>query len=112
MPPLVGHSNLTLAVQAGITVPATQVVRLLGLHAVATRRFDRKVDGGRIHSVTAGTAILALTVAGLEPQLGYPELARLLHLADVATDGAHLQDARDLFRRMVLNILMDNTPRP
>ena len=108
MPPLVGHSNLTLAVQAGITVPATQVVRLSGLHAVATRRFDRKVDGGRIHSVTAGTAILALTVAGLEPQLGYPELAGLLHLADVA----HLQDARDLFRRMVLNILMDKTPRP
>jgi serine/threonine-protein kinase HipA len=27
----------------------------------------------------------------------------------VAIDGAHLQDARELFRRMVFNILMDNT---
>ena len=41
--------------------------------------------------------------------MGYPELARLLRRAGVATDGANLQDARELFRRMVFNILMDNT---
>lgn len=57
------RSNLTLAVQAGIKVPATQVVRLSGSHPVAIRRFDRKVDGGRIHSVLVGMAILAVTVA-------------------------------------------------
>ncbi len=107
--PLVEHATMTLAAQAGISVAATQVVRLSGLHAVAIRRFDRKVGGGRIHSVSAGTAIRAATAAGQEPQLGYPELARLLRRAGVATDGAHLQDARELFRRMVFNILMDNT---
>jgi serine/threonine-protein kinase HipA len=95
--PLVEHSTMKLAALAGISVAATQVVRLSGLHAVAIRRFDRTVGGGRIHSVsasTASTAIRAATAAGQEPQMGYPELARLLRRAGVATDGANLQDAR------------------
>jgi serine/threonine-protein kinase HipA len=107
--PLVEHATMTLAARAGITVAVTQVVRLVGLHAVAIRRFDRSSGGGRIHSVSAGTAIRAATAAGQEPQMGYPELARLLRRAGVAVDGAHLKDARELFRRMVFNILMDNT---
>ena len=107
--PLVENATLTLAALAGITVADTQVLKLSGLHAVAIRRFDRLVGGGRIHSVSAGTAIRAATAAGQEPQLGYPELARLLRRAGVAIGGAHLQDARELFRRMVFNILMDNT---
>ncbi len=86
--PLVEHATLTLAALAGITVAHTQVVRLSGLHAVAIRRFDRIVGGGRIHSVSAGTAIRAATAAVQEPQMGYPELARLLRRAGVATDGA------------------------
>ncbi len=107
--PLVEHATLTLAAVAGITGAATQVLKLSGLHAVAIRRFDRLVGGGRIHSVSAGTAIRAATATGQEPQLGYPELARLLRRAGVAIGGAHLQDARELFRRMVFNILIDNT---
>ena len=62
--PLVEHATLTLAALAGITVAATQVLSLSGLHAVAIRRFDRLVGGGRIHSVSAGTAIRAATAAG------------------------------------------------
>jgi serine/threonine-protein kinase HipA len=107
--PLVEHATLTLAALAGITVATTQVLKLSGLHAVAIRRFDRLVGGGRIHSVSAGTAIRAATAAGQEPQMGYPELARLLRRAGVAIGGANMQDARDLFRRMVFNILVDNT---
>jgi serine/threonine-protein kinase HipA len=41
--------------------------------------------------------------------MGYPELARLLRRAGVAKDGANVQDAHELFRRMVFNMLMDNT---
>jgi serine/threonine-protein kinase HipA len=107
--PLVEHATLTLAALAGITVAATQVLSLSGLNAVAIRRFDRLVGGGRIHSVSAGTAIRAATATGQEPQLGYPELARLLRRAGVAIGGANMQDARELFRRMVFNILIDNT---
>ena len=75
--PLVEHATLKLAALAGITVAATQVLKLSGLHAVAIRRFDRMEGGGRIHSVSAGTAIRAATATGQEPQMGYPELARL-----------------------------------
>lgn len=107
--PLVEHATLTLAALAGITVATTQVLKLSGVHAVAIRRFDRLEGGGRIHSVSAGTAIRAATAAGQEPQMGYPELARLLRRAGVAIGGANLQDARELFRRMVFNILIDNT---
>jgi serine/threonine-protein kinase HipA len=107
--PLVEQVTLMLAALAGITVAATQVLKLSGLHAVAIRRFDRLLGSGRIHSVSAGTAIRTATATGQEPQMGYPELARLLRRAGVAIGGAHLQDARELFRRMVFNILMDNT---
>jgi serine/threonine-protein kinase HipA len=44
--PLVEHATMKLAALAGISVAATQVVRLSGLHAVAIRRFDRTVGTG------------------------------------------------------------------
>lgn len=106
--PLVEHATLTLAAKAGITVAATQVIRLAGLNALAIRRFDR-APGRRLHCLSAGTAIRAATAAGQEPELGYPELARLLRRVGVADDDAYLRDATELFRRMVFNILMDNT---
>ena len=41
--------------------------------------------------------------------MGYPELARILRRVGVARDDSNLSDARELFRRMVFNILIDNT---
>jgi len=106
--PRVEHATMTLAKRAGITVAETQTVPLLGLTAVAIRRFDR-VRGRRIHCMSAGTAIRAATANGLEPQLGYPELARILRRVGVAEGNLNQSDARELFRRMVFNILIDNT---
>ena len=106
--PLVEHATMTLAKQAGITVAETQMVPLVVFNAVAIRRFDRW-RGHRIHSISAGTAIRAATASGQEPQMGYPALARVLRRVGVAEAGVHQSDARELFRRMVFNILMDNT---
>ena len=106
--PLVEHATMTLAKQAGITVAETQMVPLVVFNAVAIRRFDRE-RGHRIHSISAGTAIRAATASGQEPQMGYPALARVLRRVGVAEAGVHQSDARELFRRMVFNILMDNT---
>ena len=106
--PLVEHATMTLAAHAGITVARTRVIDLVGSHALAVQRFDRE-GGRRIHSISAGTAIRAATIAGDEPQLGYPELARVLRRTGVADGGAQQRDARELFRRMVFNILVDNT---
>ena len=106
--PLVEHATMTLAAQAGITVAQTQLIPLVGFNAVAIRRFDREREL-RIHSISAGTAIRAGTPTGLEPQMGYPELARILRRVGVAQGNVNQSDARELFRRMVFNILMDNT---
>lgn len=106
--PLVEHASLTLARLAGITVAETQVIPLAGEHALAIRRFDR-AGATRVHALSAGTALRAATPAGAAPELGYPELARLLRRVGIAQGGLHQQDARELFRRMVFNILIDNT---
>ena len=106
--PLIEHATMTLAGRAGITVAKTQVIHLAGENAVAVRRFDRE-KGRRIHSISAGTAIRAATASGHEPEMGYPELARILRRVGIAQDNINQRDARELFRRMVFNILVDNT---
>lgn len=106
--PLIEHATMTLAARAGISVAQTQLIPLVGFNAVAIRRFDRE-RGHRVHSISAGTAIRAATASGAEPQMGYPELARILRRVGVAQDGVNQRDARELFRRMVFNILIDNT---
>lgn len=106
--PLIEHATMTLAKRAGITVAETQVIRLAGANAIAVRRFDRE-QGLRIHSISAGTAIRAATASGAEPDMGYPELARILRRVGITQDDMNQRDARELFRRMVFNILVDNT---
>lgn len=107
--PLVEHATMTLAALAGIRVAETRVLPLAGQNALAVRRFDRGAGGHRIHSLSAGTALRATVPAGQEPDFGYPALAQLLRRAGVASNGENAQDAAELFRRMVFNILMDNT---
>ncbi len=106
--PLVEHATMTLARGAGITVAETRLIHLAGASAIAVRRFDRE-HGRRIHSISAGTAIRAATASGTEPEMGYPELARILRRIGITQDDTSQRDARELFRRMVFNILIDNT---
>ena len=106
--PLIEHATMTLARRAGITVAETQLIQLADAHAVAVRRFDRE-QGRRIHSISAGTAIRAATASGDEAEMGYPALARILRRVGTTQGDTNQQDARELFRRMVFNILMDNT---
>ncbi|MEN9397755.1 MAG: hypothetical protein RLZ81_2285, partial [Pseudomonadota bacterium] len=101
--PLIEHATLTLAAQAGIRVAATQAVALHQGHAVAVKRFDR-VDGTRIHALSARVALKA---AGED--MGYPELAQLLRRRGPVREGVAKAHMRELFVRMVFNILIDNT---
>jgi serine/threonine-protein kinase HipA len=114
--PLIEHASMTLAKQAGIITAETQVVPLLGENALAVKRFDRQSqsDGNgdvsqRIHCLSAGTALLAEAVEGQTPDFGYPQLAQLLRRTGVTRNDANQQDMQELFRRMVFNILIDNT---
>jgi serine/threonine-protein kinase HipA len=101
--PLIEHATMTLARKAQIRSAPTTAVRLTDGHAVAIRRFDRE-GAARRHCLSAAVALRA---AG-EP-FGYPELAQLLRRKGVAQGGAYARDMRELFCRMVFNILMDNT---
>jgi serine/threonine-protein kinase HipA len=101
--PLVEHAAMTLASQAGIRVAETMPVRLTGGHAVAVKRFDRKRTG-RVHCLTAHVALRAA-----QERFGYPELAQLLRRRGVTAGDRYVADMQELFRRMVFNILMDNT---
>lgn len=101
--PLIEHATMTLAQKAGIRSAQTMPVRLTHGHAVAISRFDRQ-DGLRRHSLSAGVALRA---AG--ERFGYPELAQLLRRRGVTEGDAYIAQMRELFRRMVFNILIDNT---
>jgi serine/threonine-protein kinase HipA len=101
--PLVEHASMTLAAQADIRVATTQPIRLVSGHAIAIERFDRGPNR-RCHALSANVALKA---AG--ETLGYPELAQLLRRRGVAEGGRNMEQMRELFRRMVFNILLDNT---
>jgi serine/threonine-protein kinase HipA len=77
------------------------LIKLRSGHAVAVRRFDR-LGASRLHAISAHVALRA---AG-QP-FGYPELALLLRRRGPA-DQIEAQ-GEELFRRMVFNILIDNT---
>ncbi len=98
---LVEHAAMTLARKAGITVARTRTLRLLDGHAVAVHRFDR--DGA--FRKPAQSAYVALRAEG--SSYGYPELAQLLRRR--GPPGVAQVQMRELFRRVVFNILLDNT---
>ncbi|HET7133436.1 MAG TPA: HipA domain-containing protein, partial [Gammaproteobacteria bacterium] len=102
--PLIEHAAMTLAATAGIRVAPTRPLRLAAGHAVAVKRFDRTADGGRAHVLSAHVALRA---AG--ETYGYPELAQLLRRRGVNDGDGYVGEMRELFRRMVFNILIDNT---
>jgi len=101
--PLIEHAAMTLAQQAGIRVAATRPVRVSDGHAVAVKRFDRE-SGRRPHCLTAHVALRAA-----HERFGYPELAQLLRRRGVTAAERYVADMHELFRRMVFNILIDNT---
>jgi len=106
--PLIEHATMTLCRKADINVAQTQLVRLRGENAIAVKRFDR-LGSKRIHCLSAGTALRATVSAAEQPDLSYPNLAQLLRRAGNTAEGENKREMVELFRRMVFNILIDNT---
>lgn len=102
--PLIEHATMMLARSCGVEVATTRALPVgaggAG-HAVAVRRFDR-AGAARLHAVSAHVALRA---AGED--YGYPQLAQLLRR--LAPADAIRSQQEQLFRRMVFNILIDNT---
>lgn len=101
--PMVEHAAMTLAAKAGIRVAETRPIRLDRGVAVAVKRFDRAA-GRRLHALSANVALQA---AGAD--LSYPDLAQLLRRRGAPQPGVPREQMHELFRRLVFNILIDNT---
>ena len=105
--PLIEHAAMTLAARAHIRVATTQAIDLARGHALAVKRFDRAGAGDGSRRRHALSANVALKAAG--EGLGYPELAQLLRRRGVAESSLGRAQMAEVFRRMVFNILIDNT---
>lgn len=98
--PLVEHANMRLARACGIAVVESRVHPIGPEHVVMTRRFDRE-PGRRLHALSARTMLMA---PGGETYAAIADAIRL-HGAP----GGIAAQRRELFARMVFNVLVDNT---
>ncbi len=104
--PLIEHATMRLAALAGIHTAATAALPLAARHgkqrhALSIERFDR-IAGLRVHCLSAKTALRA---AGLTES--YSALASVL--LRLGHPDRQIAMREQLFKRMVFNILMDNT---
>lgn len=104
--PLIEHATLTLAAKAGIQVAMTEALPLAprhgkDRHALTIQRFDR-MGVYRLHCLSAKTVLRAAR----QPE-SYPALATVLLRLGHPDRQAAMRE--ELFKRMVFNILMDNT---
>ncbi|WP_432263426.1 type II toxin-antitoxin system HipA family toxin [Cupriavidus sp. TMH.W2] len=97
------HATLRLAQACGIEAPESQLVQLGRTNALLVKRFDRDADGGRIHFASARTLLLAEGIP--EEQMSYADIAELARRYSPQP----LEDSLAMFRRMLLNILIENT---
>lgn len=90
---------LRLAASAGIRTPDNELIRVAGKPVLLSRRFDRE-------GPTRIPFLSALSMMGLKDgdRASYPELVDVLtqHGSQAAVD------ARELYRRMVFNVLISN----
>lgn len=90
---------LRLAARAGIRTPDNELIRVAGKPVLLSRRFDRE-------GPTRIPFLSALSMMGLKDgdRASYPELVDVLtqHGSQAAVD------ARELYRRMVFNVLISN----
>lgn len=91
---------LRLARAAGLQAATARVVNLGGAPVALIERFDRTADFARIHYLSAA----AMLQAAREDERSYTEIADIIRSKCVAPTA----DLRELWRRMVFNLLITN----
>ena len=106
--PAVERATLELARTCGLTVPATDILRLPdGRDVMLIERFDRVAcaDGfARRHAISALTALELHE--SQSAQASYADIS--MRLAGIGAKGRVQRDRTELFGRMVFNILVSN----
>lgn len=99
--PALEHAGMTLAGLAGLRVPEIERIRLEHRDIFLVRRFDIAPGGGR------NALVSFRTLLGLEDHYAasYSDMAALLRTFSFCP----LEDVEQLFRQMVLNVLLVNT---
>ena len=92
--------GLRLAKSAGVDTSEHRIQMVAGKHVFLSRRFDRTTNGMRIPFLSAMS--MMNRVDGEKGS--YPEIVDVLRSYGVAAK----QDAEELFRRMIVNILVSN----
>ncbi len=97
------HASLLLAGKCGIVTPVSRLISVGKRRVMLVKRFDRLPGGGRIPYLSARSMLIAEGYARSE--FSYPALAEIIrkHAHD------SVRDCLQLFRRMVFNILLDNS---
>ncbi|MDO4512074.1 MAG: type II toxin-antitoxin system HipA family toxin [Bacteroidales bacterium] len=99
------HLCHVLAREAGITVAETRVLKVEKYHTLLSKRFDRSVDGGRIHFASAMTLLGLTDGCNADSGHGY------LDIVDFIVRGCCDVEAnlRELYRRVAFNICVGNS---
>lgn len=104
--PRLEHTTLALANACGITVPATRLVQAGGRDVMLIKRFDREKRGAGYQRFGFLSALSLMEWDEWDrPAWSYPALADRMR----ATTLAQPEELRELFRRMVFNVLVRNT---
>src|SRR5580704_13656901 len=100
------YATMKLAAHVGLDVPPVRIETILGQDVYLIERFDRFTEGEKEHR---RPFISGLTITGAHEsessQQSYRRLAEQLRL--FGSD--HKKDSHELWRRMVFNILCNNT---
>lgn len=106
--PAAEYATLRLAYMAGITVPSFELLQIDTRSVLVIERFDRTEDGCRIHYLSANSLLRPrpLSADGREykTSYSYAAIAEALQLQNPEAS----VDTHELFRRMVLNIMVGN----
>lgn len=106
--PAAEYATMRLAHQAGINVPDFELIEVAGKPVFLVSRFDRTPGGKRLHYLSAKTLVHidSLSVDRREYQANY-SYAGILESARSISEQPEA-DGKELFRRMVFNILVGN----
>jgi len=100
------YAAMRLAEKCGIKISEITIKKIMGKDVVLVKRFDREFIAGHWHRFFQISGLTALQLHETEASLAsYPELASFIR----RSGELYPADARQLFRRMIFNILIGNT---
>lgn len=106
--PAVEYATMRLALDAGIDLPDFELIHVGTRSVLLVERFDRTVDGGRLHYLSANSLLapgpLSADKREYKTSFSYAGIAEALRPFGQSARA----DAHELFRRMVFNIMVGN----